>query len=78
MNLTEKEYNELPLKESVDQVIANLGINMTNWYFGECTLGDNYFTVYFSNEQAEDHCLHVEFLLSDGEWILENCEITQD
>lgn len=77
-NIIEERYNNLLIKKKVDEVIANLGINMTNWDFGECTLDADYFTVYFSNEKAEDHCLHAEFLLMDGEWVLESCEITQD
>ncbi len=78
VDCTEEEYNLLPIKKDVDQIIKNLGIDMTNWYFGEATKGSDYFSVYFYNEKAEDHSLSVDFLLRDKKWILESCEINQD
>jgi hypothetical protein len=78
MNHIEKEYNLLPIKKDVDQIIKDLGIDITKWYFGEATEGDDYFSVYFGNEKVENHSLTVDFLLKDNKWILERCEINQD
>jgi hypothetical protein len=78
MNRTEKEYNLLPIKKDVDQIIHDLGINMADWYFGEATEGSDYFSVYFGNEKAENHSLNVDFLLKNKEWVLERCEINHD
>jgi len=66
MNYSEQEYNLLPIKKNIDQLISKLGINIPCWYYGEATQGDDYFNVYFSNIKLEDHTLSFDYLLRNG------------
>ncbi len=77
-NYTEIEYNKLPIRLEVDKIIIFLGLDKTKWYFGEATEGDDYFNVYFSNLNLEDHALNFDFNLIENKWVLERAEITQD
>ena len=63
-------------------MLANLGIDMSKWYFSECMQypWGNYLSidVYYGNNSEDDITMHVQYLRRYGAWKFEGFSISSD
>ncbi len=81
-DLTENEYNEHVFSKLAHDKFVSLGIDMSDWKFGSCTIAIEEQTEYgmldFFNNKMEDHCLSLEFIRLEDGWKIDQIEIIQD